>query len=170
MRCGNQENGAVFVGIIAKLCADNSLRNRTAIFSAAGLGDYKLAPQEAICAGQTPNIPWKTFTWVFGGCPYAERPSCKRVPEYENFICTSNLTQPFAPMRIGEPGVIFSSPDRALLDTFHVLVDLGKKKTELQYCGIYTKVHTTLQVRVDEWHAMPINVSEPPYPFPAFRS
>ena len=166
MRRGNQENGAVFVGIVANLCADNSLRNRTAVFSAAGLGDYKLTPQEAACASQTPNIPWKTFTSVFGGLPYCERPMCKKVPEYENSVCTSNLTQPFAPTRIGEPGVIFSFPGAALLDTFHVLVDLGKKKTELRYCGIYTKVQIPFQVKVYEWSAMPINVSDPSNPFP----
>ena len=166
MRRGNQENGTVFVGIVAKLCADNSLRNRTAVFSAAGLGHYKLTPPEAACASRTPNIPWKTFTWVFGGGVYCERPMCKKVPEYENFVCTSNLTQPFAPTRIGEPGVIFSFPGAALLDTFHVLVDLGKKKTELRYCGIYTKVQIPFQVKVYEWSAMPINVSDPSNPFP----
>ena len=166
MRRGNQENGADLVGIIAKLCADNSLRNRTAVFSAEGLSDYKLTPQETACAGQTPNIPWKTFAWVFGGWRNSERPICNKVPEYENFVCTSNPTQPFAPARIGEPGVIFSSPGAALLDTFHVLVDLGKKKTELRYCGIYTKVQIPFQVQVDEWHTMSSKVSNPPHHLP----
>jgi hypothetical protein len=58
--------------------------------------------------------------------------------------------------------VILLRPDAVLLedtkDTFHVLVDPSAgKRTELQYCGIYTKVRTRyiMEVQPDEWHALP---------------
>ncbi|KAI9444564.1 hypothetical protein H4582DRAFT_1909780 [Lactarius indigo] len=160
VRHGDPENGGVFVGIIAALCADNSPRNRAAIFSAAEIGDYQLAPQETDCAGRTPKIPWKAFTRVFGGWAYSERPMGRRLPEYDkgNFLCAGNVAQPFAPKYIGEPGIILFSPGKVLLedtrDRFHVLVysSVGDTGAELQYCGIYTKI--------DEWYALTTRVSK----------
>jgi hypothetical protein len=154
-------------GTIATLCADNGPHNRSAIFGAAGLRDHQLTPLETAWARRTPKIPWKFFTRVFGGAPYCERPSTRKVPGYERcFICTVNVAQPFAPTRVGEPGVILLRPDAVLLedtkDTFHVLVDPSAgKRTELQYCGIYTKVRTRyiMEVQPDEWHALPRPVS-----------
>ncbi|KAH9170578.1 hypothetical protein EDB89DRAFT_2071799 [Lactarius sanguifluus] len=162
------ENGGVFVGIITALCADNSPRNRAAIFSAAEIGDYQLAPQEADCARQTPEIPWKTFTRVFGGWLYSERPMGRRLPGYDrgNFLCAANVEQPFAPKHIGEPGVILFSPGKVLLEDtrerFHVLVDpsVGETKANLQYCGVYTKVRTPyMEVQIDEWYKLATQVS-----------
>lgn len=158
-RRGDEES---FVGCVAALCANNSHRSRTAIFGAAGLRDYQLAPEEAVCASNTPEMPWKTFCRTFGGWLHAERPMGKRVPGYDtgNFVCANKTAQPFAPKRIGEPGVILFSPGTALLedtkDTFHVLVDLSlRTKTKLRYCGIYTKVHAPyMEVQVDEWYKL----------------
>ena len=179
MRRRNLENGGGFVGIITALCADNSPPNRAAIFSAAGLGDHQLTPQEADCAGKTPDIPWRTFTRVFGGWLYAERPKGRRLPGYDagNFLCANNVSQPFAPKHIGEPGVMFFAPGTALLEdtseTFHLLVDSSVRgtkrgtKTKLRYHGIYTKVHTPyMEVQIDDWYALPNQVSNLLHPCP----
>ena len=169
------ENGGGFVGIITALCADNSPRNRAAIFSAAGLGDHQLAPREADCARKTPDISWKAFTNLFGGKVHSEWPMGTRVTGYTgNIICANKLTQPLAPTRIGEPGVILFLPDTASLDRagkpFHVLVDSSvRKKVKLRYCGIYTRVHT-MEVQIDEWHALPNKVSNPLHPYPGLES
>ncbi|KAI9465566.1 hypothetical protein BJY52DRAFT_592554 [Lactarius psammicola] len=127
-----------------------------------GLCDHQLTPQEAAWVGNTPNIPWKAFSRAFGVPLYSERPIIRKVPAYKgSFICTNIVTQPFAPRHVGEPGVILFPPDAILLeeskDTFHVLVDPSpQKRTELQYCGIYTKVNTPdMEVQIDEWHALP---------------
>ncbi|KAH8981456.1 hypothetical protein EDB86DRAFT_432436 [Lactarius hatsudake] len=163
VRREDPENGGVFVGVITALCADNSRRNRAAIFSAAEIGDYQLSPQEADCARQTPEIPWKTFTRVFGGWLYSERPMGRRLPGYDkgNFLCAGNAEQPFAPKHVGEPGVILFSPGKVLLEDtrerFHVLVDpsVGETKANLQYCGVYTKVRTPyMEVQIDEWYKL----------------
>lgn len=163
VRRGDPENGGVFAGIITALCADNSPRNRAAIFGAAEIGNYQLAPREADCARQTPEIPWKTFTRVFGGWLYSERPMGRRLPGYDkgNFLCAGNVEQPFAPKHIGEPGVILFSPGKLLLEDtrerFHVLVDssVGETKANLQYCGIYTKVRAPyMEVQIDEWYKL----------------
>ncbi|KAH9041390.1 hypothetical protein EDB85DRAFT_1922997 [Lactarius pseudohatsudake] len=159
----NMENGEAFDGIVAALCADNSPRNCAAIFSAAGLRNYRLAPREAPWARKTPEIAWRAFTNLFGGSVHSERPMGIKTPGYgKNMICASKVTQPFAPAHIGEPGVLLyplESDTSALLETgeFHVLVDSSvRKKTNLKYCGIYTRVHTpNLEVQVDEWHALP---------------
>ena len=165
------ENRELFVpGTIATLCTDNSPHNRSTIFGAAGLFDHQLTPLEATWARKTPKMPWKTFTWVFGGIEYCERPLARKVSAYEeSFICTVNVTQPFAPTRVGEPGVILLRPDAVLLedtkDTFHVFVDPSAgNRTKLQYCGIYTKVQTPyiMEVQPDEWHALPRRVSNFP--------
>ncbi|KAH9080605.1 hypothetical protein EDB83DRAFT_2340392 [Lactarius deliciosus] len=156
--------GEVFVGAIAALCADNSLSNRSAIFSAAGLFDRRLSPLEAAWAIKTPNIPWLAFTKAFGGSPFSERPTADRVKAYAgSFLCVNKITQPFAPRHVGEPGLILFPPGMVLLedtkDTFHVLVDPSMgRRTELRYYGTYTKVHTgrvTMEVQPDEWHALP---------------
>ncbi|KAH9058286.1 hypothetical protein EDB87DRAFT_1743166 [Lactarius vividus] len=169
VRRGDPENGGVFVGVITALCANNSPRNRAAIFSAAEIGDYQLAPQEADCARQTPEIPWKVFTRVFGGWLCSERPMGKRLPGYDegNFLCASNAAQPFAPKHIGEPGVILFSPEKFLLEDtmerFHVLVEssVGETKARLQYCGVYTKVRTPyMEVQIDEWYKLPARRSK----------
>ncbi|KAH8992350.1 hypothetical protein EDB92DRAFT_1857377 [Lactarius akahatsu] len=169
VRRGDPENGGVFAGIITALCADNSPRNRAAIFSAAEIGDYQLASREADCARQTPEIPWKTFTRVFGGWLYSERPMGRRLPGYDkgNFLCAGNVEQPFAPKHIGEPGVILFSPGKVLLEDtrerFHVLVDssVGETKANLQYCGVYTKVRTPyMEVQIDEWYKLATQVSK----------
>ncbi|KAH9065475.1 hypothetical protein EDB87DRAFT_1596094 [Lactarius vividus] len=158
------ENREVFVGAIANLCANNSLSNRSAIFGAAGLYDYRLTPLEAAWAIKTPNIPWSTFTRTFGGFLYSERPTADKVKAYAgSFLCTNNITQPFAPKCVGESGVILFPPGMVLLEdtkeTFHVLVDPSMgRRTQLRYYGIYTKVHT-LEVQPDEWHALPRPVS-----------
>ncbi|KAH8989669.1 hypothetical protein EDB86DRAFT_2831540 [Lactarius hatsudake] len=158
------ENGEVFVGAIAALCADNSLGNRSAIFSAAGLFDRRLSPLEAAWAIKTPNIPWSTFTKAFGGSPFSERPRADRVKAYAGtFLCTNKITQPFAPKHVGETGVILFPPGMVLLEdikeTFHVFVDPSMgRRSELRYYGTYTKVHTgrvTMEVQPDEWHALP---------------
>ncbi len=161
------ENREVFVGTIAALCADNSSRNRSAIFSAAGLCDHQLAPLEVAWAKKTPNIPWLTFAKVFGRVLYAERPFAEKVQAYVgSFLCTNKVIQPFAPMRVGEPGVILFPPGMVLLEdtkeTFHVLADPStQRRTKLRYCGIYTKVHTPsiMEVQPDEWYALPRRVS-----------
>jgi hypothetical protein len=161
----HQENRELFIGIVSALCADNSPRNRSLIFGAAGLGDYQMAPQEATFATQTPNILWKMFSAGYlEDKLYAERPKGRKVPGYHtgNILCLSYVTQPFAPPRIGEPGVILSPPDAALFgETFHVFVDpsMGEKKTELRYCGLYTSVHGPLGVHFDEWNRLPEQVS-----------
>ncbi|KAI9443155.1 hypothetical protein H4582DRAFT_1922771 [Lactarius indigo] len=157
------ENREVFVGTIAALCADNSLSNRSAIFSAAGLCDHQLAPLEAEWATKTPSIPWLTFQRAFGGFLYSERPTANKIKAYAgSFLCTNKITQPFAPTCVGEPGVILFHPGMVLLEdakeTFHVLVDPSMgRRTELQYYGIYTKVHIPyiLEAQPDEWHALP---------------
>ena len=162
---GNQENRDAFAGIIARLCADNSAYNRTEIFRAAGVRNYKLTQREAACARKTPGIPWMTFTQVFGGSPYSERPvgSTKRSRGYDlrHFLCTHTPRQPFTPTRIGEPGVILSPPGTALHDTFHLLIDpsMNGRKTNLQYFGIYTTVNTPVDVLIDEWYGLPSQVS-----------
>ncbi|KAF8274345.1 hypothetical protein EI94DRAFT_852065 [Lactarius quietus] len=162
-RRGKQENGDIFNGVLSALCNDNSPRNRAAIFSASGLDDYQLAQQEVAHARNTPDIPWPTFTSIFGGSLHSERPICRRVPGYNkgNFICADNIAQPFAPKRIGEPGVILFAPGLELLedikDTFHVLVDssAGPRKTRLRYCGVYTKVRTPyMEVAFHEWRSL----------------
>jgi hypothetical protein len=158
---GNQENKELFIGIVSALCIDNRPHKRSAIFGAAGLDDYPLTPHEAAFASQTPNIPWKALTGIFGGQVYAERPTGRKVPGYQT-LCLSRCTQPFAPTRIGEPGVIISPPDTALSgDVFHIFVDpsTGEKKVELQYCGLYTKAHEPMGVQLDEWHRLPEKVS-----------
>lgn len=73
--------------------------------------------------------------------------------------------QPFAPTRVGEPGLILFPPDVVLLedtkDKFHVLVDSSVRyMTELRYCGVYTKVqtHYIMEVQPDEWYALPEQV------------
>ncbi|KAI9444563.1 hypothetical protein H4582DRAFT_1909767 [Lactarius indigo] len=164
-RHAHLENGEAFDGIIAALCADNSARShdRAAIFGAAGLRDYRLAPREAVWARKTPRIAWRTFTNVFGGSLHAERPTGRRVLGYvRNMICAGKLAQPFAPAHIGEPGVLFFLPNSdttALLENrgFHVLVDLSERKESgLEYCGIYTRLRIPNQeVQVGEWHALP---------------
>ncbi|KAH8992349.1 hypothetical protein EDB92DRAFT_559407 [Lactarius akahatsu] len=159
----NLENGEAFDGIVAALCADNSRRNRAAIFSAAGLCDYRLTPREAAFARRTPEMAWRAIADVFGGALHSERPIGTKVFGYMgNMICASKVTQPFAPAHAGEPGVLLfhlSSNTSALLETkeFHVLVDSSvRKKTGLKYCGVYTRVHTpNVEVQVDEWNALP---------------
>ncbi|KAI9453553.1 hypothetical protein BJY52DRAFT_1288610 [Lactarius psammicola] len=158
----NPENERGFVGIIAALCADNSPHNRAAIFSAGGLGDYQMAPQEAACARNTPDIPWTAFTNIFGGNLHCERPKGTRVPGYMgNILCANNLTQPFAPTCIGEPGVILSLPGSALVEDtgerFHVLVDwsVEGKKTKLRYYGIYTVYSPYVEIQIDDWYSLP---------------
>jgi len=163
------ENREVFVGTIAALCADNSPRNRSAIFSAAGLRDHQLAPLEAAWARKTPNIPWRTFSSVFGAYTYSERPMIRKDlalrPYMGSLLCANKVTQPFAPMRVGEPGVILFPPGAVLLEdtkeTFHVLVDpSAQRRTKLRYCGVYTKVHTPdMEVQRHEWCALPTQVS-----------
>jgi hypothetical protein len=162
----------LFVGIIAKLCAEHDPRKRSAIFRAAGVGDRKLAVREAACARQTPDISWPTFTNIFGGTTYYERPVCAKIPGYNTagcFLTASTMRQPFAPTGIGKPGLILSPPDAALFDTFHVFVDpsVDEEKTKLQYCGIYTMVHAPADVQIDEWHSLPKKVSNFPDPFPS---
>ncbi|KAF8268675.1 hypothetical protein EI94DRAFT_1126106 [Lactarius quietus] len=164
-RRGNQENGDIYNGVFSALCNDNSPQSRTAIFSTSGLDDYQLAPQEAACARMTPNIPWLTFTRIFGGILFSERPICRKIRGYDtgNFICTDNITQPFAPKRIGEPGVILFAPGIKLLedvmDTFHVLINspAGPKKTRLRYCGKYTKVRAPcMEVSRTDWLSLSV--------------
>ena len=147
-----------------------STRNRAAILSAAGLGDHQFTAQEATRIRSTPNIPWKTFTSLFGGIFHAERPVCRKVPGYERFLCTNDETQPLAPTRPGEPGVILSPPGAPSLDMFHVLVAsrVRGKKTALQYCGIYRTVQS-MEVQVDEWHALPKMVSGPLHIYLSFE-
>jgi hypothetical protein len=162
----------LFVGIIAKLCAEHDPRKRSAIFRAAGIGDRKLAVREAACARQTPDISWSTFTEIFGGTIYFERPVCAKIPGYNAagfFLCTLSMRQPFAPTGIGKPGLILSFPGAALSDTFHVLIDpsVDEEKTKLQYCGIYTTVHAPANVQIDEWHSLPRRVSNFPHPCPS---
>ncbi|KAH8981459.1 hypothetical protein EDB86DRAFT_2975762 [Lactarius hatsudake] len=137
----NLESREAFDGIVAALCADNS--NRAAIFSAAGLRNYRLAPREAALARRTPEMAWRAFTDVFGGSLHSERPMSTKVFGYKgNMICASKVTQPFAPTHTGEPGVLLfhlSSSTSALLETeaFHVLVDSSvRRKTGLKYCGV----------------------------------
>jgi len=78
-------------------------------------------------------------------------------------LCLDNIAQPFAPMRIGEPGVILFAPGTVLLEDtremFHVLVNssVRGKKTKLRYCGTYTRVRAPYmdsEVEIDEWHAL----------------
>ena len=161
------DNEEVFVGTVAALCADNSSRNRSAIFSLAGLCDHQLTSLEAAWDKKTPDMPWLTFAKVFGRTLYSERPLAEKVKGYVgSFLCTNNVVQPFAPKRVGEPGVILFPPGTVLLEDtkerFHVLVDLSAdQRTRLQYRGIYTKVHTPsiMEVQPDEWHALPRQVS-----------
>jgi len=168
VRRGDLEDGNVFAGTIASLCADRNTRNHTAVLNAVGLYDYRLAPPEVVCAGRTPKMTWKMFRQVFGGWMNAERPMGKRISDYMgNTLCPHRATQPFAPTRIGNPGVIFFTRGKALLEDtlerFHVFVDnsMGRTKTKLQYCGVYTKVKTpSLEVQVDEWHGLPERVSK----------
>ena len=160
------------VGIIAKLSAENDPRKRSAIFRAAGVSDRKPSVREAACARQTPDISWSTFNKIFGGTTYFERPVCAKVPGYNTagcFLCASAMRQPFAPTGIGKPGLVLSFPGAALINKFHVLVDpsVDGKKTKLQYCGIYTTVHTPADVQIDEWHSLPRRVSNFPYPCPS---
>lgn len=157
------ENGEAFVGTVAALCADRHSRNRSEIFNTLGFCNHLLTLEEAAEAKKTPDIPWLTFTRVFGGNMFSERPMAQKVPAYRgSFLCTNELTQPFAPTRVGEPGVIMFFPGTVLLEdtkeTFHVLVDPSiRARTKLQYCGIYTKVRTPymMEVQPDEWHALP---------------
>jgi hypothetical protein len=162
--------GSSFEGIIVKLCASNNSRKRTAIFRAVGVHARKPAPREADCATNTPDISWWTFSQVFGGSPHTERPVCKRVPGYDtgHFLCANTCAQPFAPTGIGEPGVIFSSPDASLDDTLHVFVGPSKDRFRgsLKYCGIYTVAHAPREVQIDEWHMLPTQASTVPHPFP----
>lgn len=160
----NQENMEPFIGIIASLCGDNNPGNRSKIFGEAGLGNYQLAPREVPYAGQTPDIAWKIFASLFGGQVFSERPTGQKVTGYGrgSFLCPHYITQPFAPTRIGEPGVILSPPDAALVgDIFHVFFDPSpvERKTELLYCGLYAKVHGPMNVQIDEWHSLPEQVS-----------
>lgn len=168
------EPEGAFVGIVAALCADNSPRNRAAIFSAAKIGDYLLEPPEAACARKTPDITWRALTHIFGGQVHSERPRGSKVPEYSgkgNLLCTSKITQPFAPTYTGEPGVILSHPDAPLLATFQMFSDLSGegRKIKLHYCGTYVKVHS-MDVQIDEWHALPGNVSDSPDCCPSHRN
>ena len=161
---GNQENGDAFVGIIAQLCADNSTHNRREIFRAAGVRNHKLARREVACARKTPDIPWITFTRIFGGSPHSERPMGSRTfRRYDpgHFVCTNTSRQPFTPTRIGEPGVILSRPGESLHETFHLLVDLSTngRRSKLRYCGVYITVNAPVDVQVDDWHALPPQVS-----------
>lgn len=163
-----------FVGIITRLCARNGTNNRTAIFRAAGLRDRKLGREEAACASATPEISWLEFCQLFGGVFFTERPMGNRVPGYgsdtAHFLCTNARTQPFAPTRIGGPGVILSSPDAPTLvfKQFHVFADplLDGRRSKLKYCGMYTTVNAPMEVQVDEWHALPTKVSTSPRPRP----
>ena len=164
----NHENIERFIGIVADLCVDNNPGNRSVVFGRAGLGDYLLAPREATCASQIPEIGWKVFAGLFGGQCYSERPRGRKVPGYRtaNFLCLKLVTQPFAPTYIGEPGVVLSIPDAALIgNDFHVFVDrsTGEKRMDLRklhYCGLYSKAHQRpIGVQIDEWHGLPEEVS-----------
>ena len=172
VRHNNSEDRGKFASILGALSNDNGTRNRAAIFGAAGFFDFQLTAVQVTCARNTPGIPWKTFTNLFGGTLYAERPVGKTVPGYERFLCTNDEAQPHAPTRPGEPGVILSPPGAASLDIFHVLVDPspGGKKTAsaLQYCGIYRTVQS-MEVQVDEWHALPKMVSGPLHIYLSFE-
>lgn len=168
-----REPERAFVGIIARLCARNGTNSRTAIFRAAGLRDRKLGREEAACARATPGISWMAFCQLFGGSPHIERPMGNRVPGYESdtahFLCTNARTQPFAPTCIGAPGVIMSSPDATLVfKEFHVFVDplMDGRYSKLQYCGMYTTVSAPMEVQIDEWHALPNEVSTSTRPCP----
>jgi len=146
-------------GIIAKLCDSTSAHDRTAIFRAVGVHGRKPAPREAARARKTPDIPWLTFSKVFGGSPHNERPTGRVVSGYEtgHFLCANTEAQPLAPICIGEPGVILSAPGARLHDTFHLFVDPSNgRRTCLQYRGVYTGVRTPKKVPIDDWHMLPV--------------
>ncbi|KAI0297561.1 hypothetical protein B0F90DRAFT_1738100 [Multifurca ochricompacta] len=157
--CSLSENIWRFPHIVANLCTDNTIRNRAALFRKVGLNNYPLTPSEASRASRTPNMSWRTFSKVFGGTLMAERPCCRRVEGYGNFLCTNNMAQPFAPRFPGEPGVILYFQDADTVETtnemFHLLVSPSAARADcslLRYSGIYTRVplrHTALGA--DEW-------------------
>jgi hypothetical protein len=171
VRSDDTEPERAFEGIIAKLCARNRGNSHAAIFRAVGLRDRKLEPQEANCARRTPKISWMNFCKMFGAGLHCERGKAViAAVGYDaagDFLCTSIVAQPFAPIRIGGAGVILSSPGATLHNRFHVFMDPSPNgRRTLRYCGIYTTAHDPMEVQVDEWHSLPTQVSTSPHPRP----
>ena len=128
-----------------------------------GLESYSLTPQEAVQAGQTPDITGRCFTKTFGGHPLHERPNTID----GNIICIHQQTQIYAPDSLGKSGMLFLTSNTIPLEftreTFHIFLTVPDPMSRIychRYLGTYTRVpilRTTLEA--DEWLALPNSVS-----------
>ena len=94
------------ISALAPLSRDRFHMDVEGILEDAGLTPLVLTRAEAARAEETPGIEPITFIKLFGGTLNSEWPQCSKVPGYNNFICTSPVSQPFMPLGPGKPGLL----------------------------------------------------------------
>jgi len=129
------------------------------ILTCAGVVPFELTQDEIVRAGETPGIPWQTFSMKFGGHMRSEWPKSARVPGYTKFLCADITAQPYVPTSPGKPGLVLRLPTTSFTPrddghTFHVF---SSRDGLIYYQGEYTRSHLP-QVKLD-WNDLFHNVS-----------
>jgi hypothetical protein len=134
-----------------------------------------MTPEDHDLVAITPDFNSRTFTNLFGGSSYNERPKSGVC----DTLCINTGSQPYAPQSPGASGLVFLYPDAVVpedtCETFLLFFNMNPKQSrtnerQIRYLGTYTKVpFVPATVEPEEWLSLPVGASEKFPALPAVR-